>query len=285
MPSVEIKDTRSMQGQSPSLDVTYVVEGYDNQADADAALAAAAPSYFGVLVRQSWGGTQVGDGSRLWDGTVRYGPASTLPRPKTGDRLIRGRCGGGTEHTTIAAGPGREHLDDYAIGAREPDDWGGLIGAEKNGRAYTFKGVDVPVNDKEFSITWYAPAAQVTTEYLDGLDALVGCANATEAVLVIDETMTRTYAEGELLFVDYDYTRRGEDDWEFTFLFRVKKTMTNFMVGNVGPIEELQGWDYLWTEEEPHYDSMAKITVMEVWAVHLERVIPRGNFTALSLHE
>ena len=284
MPSATEKanSRRLMVGESPSLDLEYVVEGYNDQATALAALLEEAPTDVDGLILQSAGVTPEGDGSDYWIGTARYGTAKQKPPAKTGERLIRGRVGGGTEHTTIAL----EHLDDYAIGAREPTDWGGLIGADHTGDGtYSMKGVDVPTQEKEFSVIWYAPTAQVTAEYLDGLDALVGHANDAQAVLVINETLSRTYAEGELLFVDYDYSQRGEADWEFTFQFKVKKTRTNFMVGNIGPIDELQGWDYLWTEEEPHYDSAAKMTVMEVWAAHLDRVIPRGDFTALALHE
>ena len=270
-----------MEGQNPSLDAEYLIEGCDNETDAIVALLDVSPAFWGSLVRQSAGAVQVGDGSLFWDGTVRYGPYEQKAKPKTGERLIRGRSGGGTEHTTIAL----EHLDDYAVGAREPADWGGLIGAERTGDGtYTMKGVDVPTQEKEFSVVWYAPVAQVTSEYLDGLDALVGHANDGAAVLVITETLSRTYQEGELLFVDYEYSQRGEADWEFTFQFKVKKTQTNFTVGNVGPIDELQGWDYLWTEEESVKDSAAHQTIMQVWAVHLDRVIPRGDFTALALH-
>ena len=60
MASVELKSTRGMEGQNPSLDAEYLIEGCDNETDAIVALLDVSPAFWGSLVRQSAGAVQVG---------------------------------------------------------------------------------------------------------------------------------------------------------------------------------------------------------------------------------
>lgn len=280
MPSVELVKTRSMQGQSPSMDAEYLVEGYATQAAADAALAAAAPSYWGALVRQSFGTDQVGDGSRFWNGTVRYGPATYQAQHKTGDRVLRGSTGGATKHITKAY----QHLSDHAPAGETATNHEGLINVRGQGRDKTAEGCDVPARQHEFSITWYVPAVEVTQAYLDAVDAASGCANLGAATLRTD-SVTLTYAEGELLFVGCQYSQRGDEDWEFVFNFRVIRNVEDETLdGAVEAIPLVRGQDYLWVEPMLYDDTAAHETVLAPAYAHLEQVVPYVDMTVLNLH-
>jgi hypothetical protein len=279
--TVSEKSRRGASGDSPDLDIEYVIEGTDNQADAKAALAAYAATYYGDLRRCSCEAVQVGDGSRFWDGTVRY------IQGVAGDRFLRASSGGGTEHTLIAV----EHVADYAATGKVAPNYQGLINVHGQGGDLQADGCDVPVEQEELSVTWLIPKALVTEEYMKAVGLLSGKVNDDEAVLVTNNAR-RTFEAGELLFVGAEYVepRKDIDHWEWTFHFRVSYNKTNVSIGSsdIEQIPLVRGWWYLWTESPKVADDGeggSNKTVLRPKFAHLEKVIRSGDFTVLGLHE
>jgi hypothetical protein len=274
---------RMMTGRSPSLDLEYVVEGYADQDTAAAALAAAAPSYWGNLVRVSYGVTPVGDGSRFWDGTVRYGPASRLPAAApTGSRRISGRTGGGTEHLLLSI----QNMGNYAASGETAPDFGGMIGVEGEGAGMSVRGCDVPVRGHAFSVAWMIPAAEVTAAYIGDCGLCTAHVNDDEWTLVTDY-LTLTFAEGEAILDNVAWSQRSDDDWEFVYDFRVRANRASVTIpgSDIVEIPLVRGWEYLWVHSMPVKDDSAKMTVMRPKSAHVEQVIYGNDFSLLKLHE
>ena len=76
------------EGESPSIDLLFLIEGTDDDILAKENMIAAAPIIYDGLIRQTAHIDQIGP--LLWDGSIRYGPRK---RPDTGESSFSVRHG------------------------------------------------------------------------------------------------------------------------------------------------------------------------------------------------
>lgn len=244
-------------GDSPSVDLLYVIQGTDDDLEAKTALATAAPVLYDGLKRQSWHVAPVGPD--LWDGSVRYqhSPADE-PASYSFD------TGGGTQHITQSlATVGR-----YAASGTPPN-FHGAVGVTHD----NVEGLDITVPVYHFSETHHFDPALITGAYKAALFALTGRVNAGPF---------RNFAAGEVLFLGASGSQRGSDDWEITYRFAASPNAFGLVVGPMSGISK-QGWEYLWVRYADREDTTAKVLVKKPVAAYVEQVYPDGDFAALGI--
>ena len=248
------------EGESPSIDLLFLIDGTDNDLEAKGNLLTASPILYDGLIRQTAHIEQIGPA--LWDGSVRYGPRK---RPDTGESSFSFDTGGGTQHVTQSL----QTLGAYAPPDMTAPDYQGAIGATGE----NVEGVDVTVPVYNFSETHYVAIESVTQAYKAALFALTGRINAAPF---------RGFAAGEVLFLGASGSQRGEEDWEITFRFAASPNVSGLSVGNITGIAK-RGWDYLWVRYEDAEDATAKVLVKRPVAAYVERVYYDGDFSALGI--
>ena len=248
------------EGDSPSVDLIYIVRGTDDDLAAKSALAAVAPVLYDGLVRQSLHIQRIAQD--IWEGSVRYGQ---LQPPETGDSTYQFDTGGGTQHITQSlATVGR-----YAPPGKAAPDFKGAIGVTHD----NVEGVDITVPVFHFSETHYIASELVTGGYKATLFALTGKVNGAAF---------RGFSPGEVLFLGASGSKRGQDDWEITFRFAASPNVSGLQLGNITGINK-KGWEYLWVRYADDEDAAAKVLVKKPIAAYVEQVYPYGNFSGLGI--
>jgi len=248
------------EGESPSIDLIYIVRGTDDDLAAKAALAAAAPVLYDGLVRQSLHIERVSED--VWEGSVRYGK---LQPPETGDSTYQFDTGGGTQHITQSL----QTVGRYAPPGKTAPDFQGAIGVTHD----NVEGVDITVPVYNFSETHYIASSLVTGAYKATLFYLTGKVNGFPF---------RGFAVGEVLFLGASGSKRGQDDWEITFRFAASPNLTGLQVGSIAGISK-KGWEYLWVRYADDEDAAAKVLVKKPIAAYVEQVYDYGNFSGLGI--
>lgn len=247
----------STEGDSPSVDLLYVVKGTDDDIEAKTALATASPVLYDGLKRQSWHVEQIDE--FLWDGSVRY------EKPSGGNQSSYSfDTGGGTQHITQSLGT----VGGYAVSGSPPSFYGAIGVTHDN-----VEGVDITVPVYNFSETHYFDPALITSIYKGTLFALTGRVNGFAF---------RNFAAGEVLFLGASGSQRGSDDWEITYRFAASPNAFGLSVGQMSGISK-KGWEYLWVRYADSEDTSAKVLVKKPIAAYVEQVYPYGNFGALGI--
>jgi len=247
-------------GESPSIDLVFIIRGTDNDLAAKTALAAASPVLYDGLARQSLHIERIAED--IWEGTVRYGEPQP---PETGDSSYQFDTGGGTQHITQSL----QTVGRYAPPSKTAPDFQGAIGVTHD----NVEGVDITVPVYNFSETHYIASSLVTGAYKATLFFLTGKVNAGSF---------RGFAPGEVLFLGASGSKRGQDDWEITFRFAASPNVTGLVIGNITGINK-KGWEYLWVRYADDEDTAAKVLVKKPIAVYVEQVYPYGNFSGLGI--
>lgn len=248
------------RGENPAQDLLYIVRGTDDDLEAKAALAAAAPLVYDGLHRQTYRLERTGQTE--WEGSVHYGRKEPA---ETGDSSYQFDTGGGTQHITHS----RQTAARYAPSGQVAPDFQGAIGATHD----SVEGVDVTVPVYNFSETHYIPSASVTDAYKGALFLLTGRTNLAAF---------RGFAPGEVLFLGASGSKRGEEDWEITYRFAASPNATDLTVGPITGIAK-RGWDYLWVRYQDAEDTQAKSLVKRPIGVYIERVYDEGDFSGLGI--
>lgn len=251
---------QSVEGESPAVDLIYIVRGTDDDLAAKSALLDASPVLYDGLVRQSLSIERVAED--IWEGTVRYG---LLQPPQTGDSTYQFDTGGGTQHITQSI----QTVGRYAPAGKMAPDFRGAIGVTHD----SVEGVDITIPVYSFSETHYIAADQVTGAYKATLFALTGKVN---------NASFRGFAAGEVLFLGASGSKRGEEDWEITFRFAASPNATGLTVGEITGIAK-KGWEYLWVRYADDVDDDAKVLVKRPIAVYVEQVYQYGDFSQLEI--
>lgn len=254
-------------GEGAGVDLIYSCLGYADEAAAETALLAAAPTTHLGLLRKSW--TVDEQGSTNWEGTVTYSKAGELTQntqPETGYSEYSFDLTGGTQHIQhgLSTAGGFTNL------ATMPD-FGGAIGVSRNGNSVNVDGCDVVVPSFEYSETHYVDAADIDAAYIQTLKGLTGSVN---------NGTFKGFSTGEVLFLGARGSQRGNDDWRVDYLFRISANVTGRTIGDITAIAKA-GHDYLWVlhEEVEGGDMIQKYPV----AVYVEKVYPDGNFAGLGI--
>jgi len=253
----------SVEGESPSVELLYQVDGTNSDIDAKIAMSAASPLLYDGLIRQT---SQIEPvGPFIWNGSVTYGLRKP---PETGDSSFNFDTGGGTQHLTQSL----ETVGKYAPPDMVAGDFKGAIQVDKDGKP---EGVDVTTPIYSFSETHYVDAELVTGEYKGTLFGLTGRVNDAEF---------RGFAAGEVLFLGATGAKRGEEDWEITFRFAASPNVVNLDVGDI-VVTSKKGWEYLWVryEESEDEDAVPKCMVSRPVAAYVEKVYHDGDFSGLGI--
>lgn len=244
------------EGDSPSVDLIFVIHGTDSDLAAKSALSLSAPVFYNGLVRQSLHLARVAE--ETWEGSVRYGK-------KVQDSSFSFDTGGGTQHVTQSL----QTVGRYAPPGKVAPDFQGAIGVTHD----NVEGVDVTVPVYNFSETHYLNADQVTGAYKATLFGLTGRVNGAAF---------RGFAPGEVLFLGASGSKRGEEDWEISFRFAASPNVQNLSIGGINGIAK-KGWEYLWVRYADDEDANAKVLVKKPIGVYVERVYEYGDFSALGI--
>jgi len=247
-------------GESPSIDLVFIIRGTDSDLAAMTALAAASPVLYDGLARQSLHIERIAED--IWEGTVRYGEPQP---PETGDSSYQFDTGGGTQHITQSL----QTVGRYAPPGKTAPDFQGAIGVTHD----NVEGVDITVPVYNFSETHYIASSLVTGAYKATLFFLTGKVNAGSF---------RGFAPGEVLFLGASGSKRGQDDWEITFRFAASPNVTGLVIGNITGINK-RGWEYLWVRYADAEDTASRTLVKRPIAVYVEQVYPYGNFSGLGI--
>ena len=248
------------EGESPSIDLIYIVTGTDDDLVAKSNLLLASPVLYDGLVRQSLHIERTAE--EVWEGNVRYGLKKP---PETGESTYQFDTGGGNQHITQSL----QTVGSYAAPGQTAPDYQGAIGVAGD----DVQGVDIVVPVFNFSETHYVPTAQVTDAYKATLFALTGTVN---------QGAFRNFAQGEVLFLGASGSKRGEEDWEISFKFAASPNATSLSVGSITGINK-KGWEYLWVLYEHEEDSSAKKLVKRPLAAYVEKVYEYGDFSGLGI--
>ncbi len=246
----------STAGDSPSIDLLYVIRGTSDDLTAKAALASASPVLYDGLRRASWHVEPLGED--LWNGSVRY------DKIETADSSFSFDTGGGTQHITQSLGT----VGAYAASGQAPNFFG-AIGVTHD----SVEGVDITVPIYHFSETHAFDALLITGAYKATLFSLTGKVNGGEF---------RGFATGEVLFLGASGSQRGSDHWEISYRFAASPNVSGLQIGPINGVNK-KGWEYLWVRYADSEDTSAKTLVKKPFAAYVEQVYPYGNFAALGI--
>jgi len=98
----------------------------------------------------------------------------------------------------------------------------------------------------------------------------------------VNLTTWNGYEDGEVLFLGATGVQRGDDEWEIVYRFAASPNATDLTVGGIEDISKA-GHDYLWALYRDEVDTDANQLVKVPYAVFVERVYERGEFSALSV--
>jgi hypothetical protein len=244
----------------PNVDFLYWINGTSDEAEAEIALAAAAPTTYSGLVPKSAHLERVGE--ELFSATVVYGRRA---KRETGDSSYNFDTTGGTAHLTQSL----DTVAAHAPAGRTAPDFGGAIGVTRD----SVQGVDITSPAFSFSETHYLDVALITPAYKLTLFGLTGAVNL--------DTF-RGFAPGECLFLGASGAIRGEEDWEITYRFSASPNAVGLTAGDI-QIASKRGFDYLWIRYEDTVDDDAGAIVKRPAAAYIEQVYPYGIFANLGI--
>ena len=252
-------------GQSPSIELRYIVRGTNDQQEVTSAVGGESPETYdaygsGLLFYPRNDITVQPIGHELWEGIVHYGPI-----PQTNASTFSFDTGGGTQHITQSGFTANK----YAAQGETAPDFKGAIGVTADG----VEGVDITVPVYQFVETHYLLDTAVTEAYRGTLFSLTGRVNISPF---------KGFAVGECLFLGAAGGKRAGGDWEIAFRFAGSPNMTGLVVGDITGIAK-QGWEYLWVRYADFLDQAARAIVKRPVAAYVERVYPYGELNTLGI--
>lgn len=249
-------------GDSPSVELAYVIRGTDDDLAAKAALEAEAPTVYDGLPRN---GVRVEPvGPMLWDGEASY----TLPsfdQPDVGESTFSFDTGGGAQHITQSLAT----VASYAPPSKTAPDFKGAIGVTVD----SVEGVDTIVPVYNFTETHVFEEAAVNDAFKSAIFVRTGKVNSDAF---------RGFAAGEVLFLGASGSQRDGGDWEITYRFAASPNATGLTVGDITGINK-KGWEYLWVRYEDAEDGAALTIVKRPVAAYVERVYGLQAFAGLGI--
>lgn len=258
-------------GESPSVEISYLVMGTAEVGTAVEAMTAFSPSIQTVsgiglttaalLPRQTCEITGRLT-ANIVEGRVVWGFGSP---PDEGDELLSFDTGGGSQKIFQSSGTRR-----YAASGYTAPNFQGAIGVGDDGN---IEGVDVPIPALSFSKQRRFNANFVTQAYLNAVAQLTGSVNAAPFFGFAAYSVRFDGATGQ---------QRPGKPWDVTFKFTVSPNATNLSVGPITGIQK-RGWEYLWCRYRTVVDTSANRLVKVPYAAYVEQVLPVNDFSVLGL--
>lgn len=258
MPTIDerYRSRPGTEGDSPSAELHYIVQGTDNDLEVRNLLATTSPLVYLGLRRSEIAFEPTGGG--IWECYVRY-------ERKDSDNQFSFDTGGGSQQIQR----GIATVNSYAPPSKTAPNFGGLIGV--NGDSVNGTEITVPVYN--FSETYLLPPAFVTGAYKQTLFHTTGRVN---------NGLFKGFAKGELLFLGASGSQRGNEDWEITYRFAGSANVDNFSIGDITGISK-EGWQYLWVRFADDEDTSAKTLIKKPVAVYVEQVYEYADLATLGI--
>ena len=247
-------------GDNPGAQLVYLISGTGSEASALSALEGEAPDPWQGLARKGCSVEPYDEVAGMWEGTAVYAPEEEVEQ-EVGESTYRFSTGGGSQHITTSRGTTK-------YPAATAPDYKNAIGVTKDG----VEGVDILVPKFEWSETHTIAAAAVTTAYIAILRKMTGKTN---------NGAWQGYAQGEVLFLGAEGSKRGDGDWDITFNFAAGENVTGQTIGDITGIAK-KAWEYLWIRFKDVEDTTAKAMVKQPQAVYVEKVYDEDDFSTLT---
>jgi hypothetical protein len=270
-----VESRESTDGESPSENRSYFIDGTNDETAAKTALASTAPLVLTGMVRKNYTVEPIGDPllSEQWTGSVTYGPedsGSSKP-PVSGSNYLAFDTGSSNVNITQSIS-----TQQSAAVSGTATDRNRAINSSKEGTA----GVDIVAPELRFSKTKYFDYDFVDSAYLNTLTELAGTVN---------NALFDIFPAGEVLFLNASGSRRGTDQssdgWEITFNFAVQKTVAAGYSPAPGITfaSAIEGWDYIWVSYQSKKDATNNIRVSAPVEAYVERIYERTDFSLLQV--
>jgi hypothetical protein len=248
-------------GDTPAVELEFVITGTDDDAAALAVVLGTAPAYYANLPRK--GRPQLERiGDQAWQAVVRYGG---LESQDFG--LISVEFEVGSQTTKIMQSLATVGV--YPAPDRTAPNYYGAINVTRDG----VEGVDIEIPTYEWTETWRHPDGTVGPSYGAVLYAVTGRVNSAAF---------RGFAAGEVLFRGATGRKTRQDAWEITYRFAASPNATGLTIGPITGIEK-KGWEYLWVVYEDFEDNTAMKLVKRPLAAYVEQVYPSTDFAVLGI--
>ena len=260
---------RSADGTKAEVD--WLIFGTDDDDAARSALLATAPASKDGLPRIDDQCSVRQTNTNDFEGRVVYAtPGLTFATRETGESTYQfDTTGGGTTHIDLS----RETMAAYGVNANV-NDYGRLIGVDQE--AGKPKGANVPLRDYAWSETHYLANHVVDNAYKQTLFNLT---------TTVNNATFKGFLAGTTLFVGARGGQRGREDWEITFLFHSKPTVTLEAFEDV-PEFTAEGWWEIWHDYERFVlnegTSSARWGVRRVRS-YCERVLDYSDFAGIGI--
>jgi len=253
---VESPDSRQQTVQPPTVTLSYIASGEQNDSKVMAYAIANVPLFvtpvFGVLYRQDIKLDPIG--FQLYKITVPYAPGKRDVNSFTFSFDTTG--------ATINVKASKEHINTYPGGGNVHN---GAIGVKPDGDV---EGVDIIIPALKMTYTFKHPAGVITEAYAKQLAAATGQTNLNPF---------RSYDVGELLFAGATGSDGSEADAECGYQFIASQNATGLTLGSISSIAK-QGHCVAWVEFKDNVSSGKPARQPQY--VHIERVYDSIDFSS-----
>jgi hypothetical protein len=240
----KVGSRESTTGQSPSVKMSWLVWGSEDEPIVRDLVKATAPLYYASTKIRRLRTHQVHLGGGVWNADADYGlvprhnDGNSGDKPGKGDQIgpeISLDISAATQHITQSLSTPQS-----AKLIADPDAiplFNGAIGVSKEGGRVTVKGCDIPVPQGAWTETWTFNAQYVTWQYFDDVTNLVGRNNIATF---------RTWPAGEVMFMGMNSTPFGDDQRKCVFSFKRAPNVTGFVLLPGWQSVGKTGWQYMW---------------------------------------
>lgn len=213
-----------------------------------------------------------------WEATAQYGTIQLLqPPPESGAMEYRFNFQAQGAHiyqslaTMLYSTAEGSDSDPSTVHAR---DFKGAINVVNDSGKLRCEGLQLEPPSETFTLAYYPVNAVVSSGYQQIVEDLCGKVNSGTF---------RSKAGGSVMLVRANGGVRTGDDWSLEFGFGYVPNATDIPVGDEITVASKDGLDLLWPFYGEKVDEDAKALIKQPVAAYVERVWPRGDFSALSL--
>lgn len=257
----------SRDGKASTLDLSYTVDGTEDEGVAKRAVVLGSPWIYGsasdppLLWRQQVSLEYVAPAT--WVAEVHYD--TTGPEPLSAEDSFEFETTGGEQHITQSLS-----TTSYVPAGEVVADFEGAIGVSDSG----VEGVDIVVPVLQMSETHYY--SELSTAERLVFTLMTGRVNSSPF---------REFDAGEVLFLGVSARRensRPDTPWSVTFRFAVQRARANFDVGSIN-VAYKAGWDFMSIRYATMEDTAASALVRRPIQVDIHEVYEQGDFSLFNI--
>ncbi|MEM9108611.1 MAG: hypothetical protein AAGC72_01150 [Planctomycetota bacterium] len=221
-------------------------------------------------------GTQDGGGNQDYIVTVPYGTGGGSQNSDldVGDTRILYSTVGGSVHITQSL----ETKASYG----DAEDHEEAIGVDHEGNV---TGTDILNGAFDFSIIKVVNASSLTSSYISSIASLnTPNPHTNNATFSHEDSAGRVVGgdEGELLFIGFRNSPRGDGTDELQFDFKRSDNLTDALPATAWTVVK-DGWDHLWVAYKRAEDLANNKIVTVPASAYVEKVYPAGDYSLLNI--